>query len=77
MVDDALQALAESVGDVELAAACTWARKRRLGPWSREPVTDPDLRRKQLARFGRAGFNYGTAKRVLEASDPDELESVD
>ena len=71
VVDDALSALREAVGDPELAAARTWARKRRIGPWAREPVTDPDQKRKQLARFGRAGFSYGIARQVLD-SDPED-----
>lgn len=73
VVDDALEALAASVGDLELAAACTWARKRRLGPWARERSDDRELRQKHLAKFGRAGFSYGVATKVLDAQDPEDL----
>ena len=69
VVDDALAALAEEHEDPEWVAACKWARKRRIGPWSRSPV-DRELKQKQLARFGRAGFGYDVARRVLELEDP-------
>lgn len=71
IVDEAIEALG---GDRELRAACRWARKRRLGPWARERHEDAERRQKELAKFGRAGFSYGIAKRVLDATDPDELE---
>jgi regulatory protein len=68
-IDRALALLAEEVGDVEWAAVRTWARKKRLGPWAREKNEDPVRRRKDLARFGRAGFSYGIALRILDAED--------
>lgn len=74
VVDLALESLASEFGDPELAAALNWARKRRLGPWAREQDPDPVLRRKQLARFGRAGFSYGIARRILEATTESEFE---
>lgn len=73
VVDQALGKLAEAGADPELEAACVWARKRRLGPWARVPQDDPTQRQRDLARFGRAGFTYELARRILDASDPDEL----
>lgn len=73
LVDDALQGLAEDGADPELAAACAWARKRKLGPWASARRDDPDQRRRDLQRFGRAGFSYELARRVLDAVDPGEL----
>jgi regulatory protein len=54
--------------DAELEAARTWARKRRIGPW-REGPSDRELRKKELARMGRAGFPYGIAIRVVDADE--------
>ena len=72
-VDEALDWLREAQGDPELAAACTFARKRRLGPWRRGEADD-DARRKEMAKLGRAGFGFGLARRVVEAEDPEMLE---
>ena len=77
-IDAALTALGEeSDADPEWIAACRWARKRGLGPWSRTPpAEDWEGKRKVLARFARAGFSYAIATRVLEASAEDELPVV-
>jgi regulatory protein len=64
LVELALEELAEDGGDPQWEAALVWARKRRLGPWSSGEPT-PELRAKQLARMGRAGFPYEVARRVL------------
>ena len=69
-VDQALERLREEVGDPEWEAARIWARKRRLGPWARQPLDDADQRRKVLAKFGRAGFSYDIARRILALQDP-------
>lgn len=55
----------------EWAAACTLARRRSIGPWRRGADT-PEVRKRELGIFGRAGFGYALAKRVLDAA-PDEL----
>jgi regulatory protein len=56
----------------DAAAAATWARKRRLGPWRREPAT-PERRRSELAKLARAGFSYAVARRVVDAESEDDL----
>ena len=72
-IDEALEALASGVeGSVELIAAATFARKRRLGPW-RSGAPDPDRTRKELAKLARAGFSYALARRVVDAEDPSDL----
>ncbi|MDB4944610.1 MAG: Regulatory protein recX [Labilithrix sp.] len=55
----------------ELAAAITFARKRRLGPFARqeEELTREERRlaeRKQLGTMARAGFDFGVCERVLK-----------
>ena len=47
------------------AAAWVLARRRRLGPY-RDAEARADHRQKDLAIFGRAGFSYDVAKRVVD-----------
>lgn len=63
----------------ELAAALAFARKRRLGPFSRdEPAADREERRavekKALGALARAGFDWNVCERVLkmELDDAEE-----
>lgn len=66
----ALVALAPEDGeDADFVAACTFARKRRLGPWRAAPV-DAEGQRKELAKLGRAGFDFEVARRVLALERP-------
>ena len=50
--------LVDGVDDI--AQGRRYAERRRLGPWSRKPVT-ADQRRKDLAAMIRAGFSYTVA----------------
>ena len=62
--------------DDALAAALAFARRRRIGPFGPgEPIT-PDVRRKQLAAFARAGHSFALARRIVYASRGDIIESV-
>jgi regulatory protein len=70
----AMGELAEEKGDPELAAAITYAKRRRLGPW-REAQARAEHAAKDLAALARAGFGYRVARRVIEAEDPGELEA--
>ena len=68
--DDAAAAVAmlrDGSGDPDLAAACSFARRRRLGPY-RVTGADGD-RQRELAAFARAGFDRHTAEAVLSCSD--------
>ncbi len=75
-VDAALDALSEDLAgdtvDPDWEAAVAYARRRRLGPFRREP--DPERYRKDLAAMARAGHSYGVARRVLDAGDSTELD---
>jgi regulatory protein len=66
-VVEAIESLHEEAEDPELTAARTWARKRRLGPWRATPA-DPDQRRKESARMGRAGFGWDIVRATLDGS---------
>ncbi|MCB1532527.1 MAG: RecX family transcriptional regulator [Alphaproteobacteria bacterium] len=54
---------AGSSADAELTAALNFARKKRLGPFTRDKETPPE---KALASMARAGFSYDVCKTVLE-----------
>ncbi len=64
-------ALAEEGGD--FAAAVNLARRRRLGPF-RPAAARAEQRDRDLAALARAGFDFETARRVVDAADPGSLE---
>lgn len=55
----------------DLAAAIVLARHRRLGPFRASGRIEN--RQRDLAILGRAGFDYQTAVRIIDAADPDAL----
>jgi regulatory protein len=78
----ALESLEADQGErgADMAAAITFARSRRLGPF-RRPLAEgfedealQALKRKEYGRMARAGFGYQLSRRVLEAKSPDELD---
>lgn len=72
-IEAAIGALDERWPDRELAAACHYARRRRLGPW-RAADSRAEHRERDLAALARAGFSYRIAERVVECDDIDALE---
>ena len=65
VVASAVGALQELGSDPDLAAACAFARRRRLGPFRR---TAGD-RARELAALARAGFSRRVAEAVLACAD--------
>jgi regulatory protein len=59
-------------GDPDLAAACAFARRRRLGPFRR---AEGDKMR-ELAAFARAGFSRSVAQAVLGCVDEAGVEGL-
>lgn len=53
-------------------AACDLARRKRLGPFDRNPP-DPARREKQLAAMIRAGHGFDVARTVIDASSEEML----
>ncbi|MDA8050202.1 MAG: RecX family transcriptional regulator [Rhodospirillales bacterium] len=53
---------------VELTAALTLARKRRIGPFRSGPLADAAARRRELGALARAGFPGGVARAALAMS---------
>lgn len=70
----ALDALAEDVPEPDLAAAIRLAKKRRLGPFRAQGRED--MRQKDLAALARAGFDFDTCRRVVEAESAEALEDL-
>jgi regulatory protein len=63
----AVAALRADGADPELAAACAFAQRRRIGPFRRDPAGAD--RQRELAAFARAGFERRAAEAVLACRD--------
>lgn len=81
--EDAIAAALTELGDDDAtetdltrAAAITLARRKRLGPYRAE-ADRADRRQKDMATLARAGFDFETARRVVDAPDVDSLEEND
>lgn len=73
-IEAAVAGLAEEAAEPDLAAAVSYARRRRIGPY-RTRGDRGDLRERDLAALARQGFDYDTARRVIDARDVAELEA--
>jgi len=73
-IDAALDALRDEAADPDFAAAVAYARRRRIGPY-RTRGDREELRERDLAALARQGFDYDTARRVIEAPDAEDLEA--
>jgi regulatory protein len=66
--------------DVEIRAAWAFAKRRRLGPYARDRREDREAsergrrRDKHLSAFGREGFEYELAERIVDADSIPELD---
>ena len=69
---EAVRTLRAEAADPDLAAACAFARRRRLGPY-RRTAADPA---RELGVFARAGFARRIAERVLACADIDAVETL-
>jgi len=73
VVDEALSSFQEGGSDLEIEAAHNYARRRRLGPYRRDPEQRAERRQRDLAAMARNGFRYDLARRVIdEVIDADE-----
>ncbi len=74
LIDAALGGLeGAETGRADLAAAVAYARRRRLGPFRAE-ADRAGRRDKDLAALARAGFDYDTARQVVDAVSREDLE---
>lgn len=69
LIDEALAG--EETPARDLAAAVTYAKRRRLGPFRLDERAE--RRAKDLAALGRQGFDYETARRVVDCEDVEGL----
>lgn len=73
LIEDTLVELAREVGSADLVAATALVRRRRRGPYRAAPER-AGMREKDLAALARAGFDYATALRVVDAPSAETLE---
>lgn len=74
-INAAMKGLREEKGEsLELDAAIAYAKRRRFGPFRSRPG-DADKLRKEMASFARAGYEFGLARKIVEATDIDALRS--
>ncbi len=71
-VADAVSNLRETAPDPDLAAACAFARRRRLGPFRRAAADHM----RELAAFARAGFSRRVAEAVLACADVEAIKAL-
>ena len=69
---EAVSELRDKAADPDLAAACAFARRRRLGPFRRDEAD----RQRELAAFARAGFSRRVAQAVLACGDVEAVETL-
>ena len=73
LIETTLAEADEYAVGTDLAAALTYARRRRLGPFRSEARAE--RRDRDLAALGRQGFDYETARRVIDCDDPAALKA--
>jgi regulatory protein len=71
-VAEAVSGLRAETPDLDLAAACAFARRRRLGPYRRVGAEHA----RELGAFARAGFNRRVAEAVLACTDVEAVEAL-
>lgn len=72
-IDTALAGLRDETDQPDFAAAIAYARRRRIGPYRTRGGREEN-RERDLAALARQGFDYDTARRVIDAGDSDDLE---
>lgn len=65
-VDGALDATGGANEASDVKAAFAYAKRRRLGPFG-PAAGRQDRRQRDMAALGRAGFGYGTARKVVDS----------
>jgi regulatory protein len=73
--EDAVGARAQT-SESAYASAAAFARRKRIGPYA-AMAASPEVKRKQLAAFLRAGHNFDLARRFVEAGIGEEPAPID
>jgi len=71
-IEAAMRNVDDGNEDAEIAAAHTYAKRKKLGPWRKKNITDPKDLQKEMAAMARAGFSYDIARRALAFSGEEE-----
>jgi regulatory protein len=71
--DDDSDAVAGIIDEGALATAISFARRKRIGPYGREPV-DRTLREKQIGAMVRAGHAPAIARRIASLAPGDDTD---
>jgi regulatory protein len=71
-VSEAVAVLRATAPDPDLAAACAFARRRRLGPFRRAAADHA----RELGAFARAGFSRRVAEAVLACADTAAIDAL-
>jgi regulatory protein len=69
VLDEAMVEFQGSAPDLDLEAARNYARRRRLGPYRRDPEGRAERRDKDLGALARRGFRYDVAREVIDADE--------
>jgi regulatory protein len=72
VASDAVAGLRESISDPDIAAACAFARRRRLGAFRRGTAD----RQRELGAFARGGFSRRIAEAVLACADEEAVAAL-
>ncbi len=75
LIESALTGLREQSADPEVTAAIVYARKRRLGPY-RVEAQRAEKRDRDMAALGRKGFSYDLVRRIIDAENPEAVETM-
>jgi regulatory protein len=75
LIAETLQELAAEPGSGDLAAACVFIRRRRLGAY-RSAMSRAGTPEKDMAALARAGFSFEIARRVLACTDVASVEAL-
>ena len=75
LIAETLRELAAASGGSELAAACVFIRRRRLGPY-RSSTSRAGSPEKEMGALARAGFSFEIARRVLACPDSEAVEAL-
>lgn len=71
-IDAALAGLRDETDQPDVAAAIAYARRRRIGPFRTRGGREEN-RERDLAALARQGFDYDTARRVVDAKSAEAL----
>ncbi len=75
LIEQTLSTLRDETSDPNLLAAIKLAKRRRLGPYQTEQRRT-DRKDKDLAALARAGFDYQTALKVIDAPSVEDIEQM-